>query len=114
MRIARDTKGAKGPTILVSDDPAAAQLAAIDLIDAGLREVSLLEGGLDAWIAEGLPTEASDDVPADRECVDYLFFVHDRHAGNREAMKQYLSWETGLIAQLDSEERKLFRVGIAS
>jgi hypothetical protein len=26
-------------------------------------------------------------------------------------MKQYLAWETGLIAQLDEQDRKLFRVG---
>jgi hypothetical protein len=26
-------------------------------------------------------------------------------------MRQYLAWETGLIEQLDSEDRKLFRVG---
>jgi hypothetical protein len=26
-------------------------------------------------------------------------------------MKQYLSWETGLMAQLDEQDRKAFRVG---
>jgi hypothetical protein len=40
-----------------------------------------------------------------------LFFVHDRHGGNREAMKQYLAWETGLIGQLDAHDRQSFRVG---
>jgi len=38
--------------------------------------------------------------------------VHDRHAGNREAMKQYLAWETGLMAQLDAEEKAAFKVGV--
>ncbi|HUP94494.1 MAG TPA: sulfurtransferase, partial [Burkholderiales bacterium] len=64
------------------------------------------------WTAAGYPTEATPDLPSDAECIDYLFFVHDRHAGNREAMKQYLAWETGLIAQLDDQDRKLFRVGV--
>jgi len=38
--------------------------------------------------------------------------VHDRHTGNRDAAKQYLAWETGLIAQLDAEEKAAFKVGI--
>jgi len=70
-----------------------------------------LEGGFDAWTAAGYATEASPDSPPDNACIDYLFFVHDRHAGNRAAMQQYLAWETGLIAQLGSEDRKLFKVG---
>ena len=49
-------------------------------------------------------------MPPDAECIDYLFFVHDRHAGNREAMKQYLAWETGLLAQLDEQDRASFRI----
>jgi rhodanese-related sulfurtransferase len=111
-RIAEDARGLKGPIVLVAEDTALARLAAIDLQDAGIDDVSVLEGGLAAWIAEGLPTESSADEPPDSACIDYLFFVHDRHAGNREAMRQYLAWETGLIAQLDAEDRKLFPVGV--
>ena len=109
-RIAAAADSAKR-VVLVSDEADVARLAAIDLIEAGVKDVKLLEGGISAWKAAGHPTEASPDVPSDSECIDYLFFVHDRHAGNREAMKQYLAWETGLIAQLDAEDRKLFRVG---
>ena len=75
-----------------------ARLAAIDLLEAGMprREAARRRPrGLDA---AGYPTEASPGTPADAECIDYLFFVHDRHAGNREAMRQYLAWETGLLA----------------
>jgi rhodanese-related sulfurtransferase len=113
VRIVADAKSAHGRIILVCDDPNVAKLAATDLIEAGHHDVVLLEGGFDAWDAAGYPTEASPDVPPDRDCIDYLFFVHDRHAGNREAMKQYLAWETGLIAQLDEQDRKLFQVGVA-
>ncbi|HEX2830155.1 MAG TPA: rhodanese-like domain-containing protein [Burkholderiales bacterium] len=98
------------PIVLVADEDGVARLAAVDLIEAGFKDVKLLDGGLKAWSAAGYPIEATPDVPADAECIDYLFFVHDRHAGNREAMKQYLKWETGLIAQLDADDRKLFRV----
>ena len=50
-------------------------------------------------------------MPPDAQCIDYLFFVHDRHAGNREAMKQYLAWETGLMAQLSADDRALVKIG---
>jgi rhodanese-related sulfurtransferase len=109
-RVAAAAHGAKS-VVLVADDSDTARLAAIDLLEAGVKDVKLLEGGSAAWKAAGFAAEASPGVPSDRECIDYLFFVHDRHAGNREAMKQYLAWETGLIAQLDAEDRKLFRVG---
>jgi 3-mercaptopyruvate sulfurtransferase SseA len=112
-RIAADAKAAKDRIVLIADDAGVAKLAAIDLAEAGHSDVAVLEGGFDAWDAAGYPTEASPDVPPDRDCIDYLFFVHDRHAGNREAMKQYLAWETGLIAQLDEQDRKLFQVGVA-
>jgi hypothetical protein len=73
----------------------------------------MLEGGIAAWRAAGYPVETSPDAPPDAECIDYLFFVHDRHAGNRAAMRQYLAWETGLLAQLDEQDRRAFRIGAA-
>jgi hypothetical protein len=76
-----------------------------------VRDVRLLDGGLGAWTRAGYPTTASPEAPPDGECIDYLFFVHDRHAGNREAMMQYLAWETGLMSQLDDQDKSLFRLG---
>lgn len=46
----------------------------------------------------------------DADCIDYLFFVHDRHDGNKEAAKRYLEWETNLIGQLDEQERNTFLI----
>jgi 3-mercaptopyruvate sulfurtransferase SseA len=97
-------------TVLVANDPDIARLASIDLAESGTGDVRLLAGGLAAWTKAGYPTEASPGIPPDAECIDYLFFVHDRHAGNREAMKQYLAWETGLLAQLDAQDRASFRI----
>ena len=67
-----------------------------------------------AWRAAGLPVEATPDLPADAACIDYLFFVHDRHDGNKEAARRYLAWETGLVAQLDAQERAAFRLPSAA
>lgn len=110
-RLVAAAQGATGTIVLVADDSDIARLGAIDLLEAGFADLKLLEGGLSAWTQAGYPTEPSPAVPPDAECIDHLFFVHDRHAGNREAMKQYLSWETGLIAQLDEQERATFRIG---
>ena len=112
-RIAELAHHPRAPLVLIADNPAIACIAGLDLAEAGAQDVRVLEGGLAAWNGAGNPTEASPGTPPDRECIDYLFFVHDRHAGNREAMKGYLAWETGLMAQLDSEERAAFKVGVA-
>ncbi|MEQ1774198.1 MAG: rhodanese-like domain-containing protein [Burkholderiales bacterium] len=97
--------------VLITRDTDVAQAAAVDLAEAGITNVKLLEGGLATWTNAGYPLEASPQTPPDAECIDYLFFVHDRHAGNREAMKQYLAWETGLIKQLDEQDKASFKVG---
>jgi rhodanese-related sulfurtransferase len=101
---------ADGTVILVADEPALAALAALDLAEAGSKDVRLLAGGYDAWCAAGLPVETSPDRPTDEECIDFLFFTHGRHDGNAEAARQYIAWETGLLAQLDDQERGVFRL----
>jgi 3-mercaptopyruvate sulfurtransferase SseA len=93
----------------MADDPEVAALAALDLAELGLQ-ARLLDGGMAAWRAAGLPVEASPDRPAPEEAIDFLRFVHDRHDGNLEASRQYLAWEQGLIAQLDRAERTEFRL----
>ena len=112
-RLAADAGGVKEPVVLVAEEPDVARLAATDLFDAGHRDVKRLDGGLAAWTRAAYATAASPDTPPDSACIDYLFFVHDRHAGNREAMKQYLAWETGLVSQLDAQDRASFKLGAA-
>jgi rhodanese-related sulfurtransferase len=110
-RVATAAAGAKC-VVLIHRDGAVARAAAVDLREAGITDIKLLEGGLAAWTTAGYPLEASPQDPPDSARIDYLFFVHDRHAGNRDAMRQYLAWETGLIAQLDEQDKTLFKVGI--
>lgn len=111
VRLAADARKEAHSIVLVAGDADVARLAAVDLLDTGVTDVKLLDGGRKAWTQAGYATEASPEVPPDSECIDYLFFVHDRHAGNREAMKQYLAWETGLMAQLDEQDKASFKVG---
>jgi rhodanese-related sulfurtransferase len=110
-RLVEAARSAKGTVVLVCGDTEVAQLASTELFDAGIKDVKLLDGALAAWTAAGYATETTPDRPSDRDCLDHLFFVHDRHAGNKEAMRQYLAWETGLISQIDEQERATFRIG---
>ena len=110
IRLAADARNRKQSVVLVAEEAGVAQSAAVDLLEAGIQDARLLEGGLAAWTKGGFLTEATPDSPPDAECIDHLFFVHDRHAGNKAAMRQYLAWETGLIAQLDKQDKQLFRV----
>jgi len=111
VRIAADAAGKNRTIVLVADSADIAQLAATELAAAARGGAKRLEGGIRAWMRAGYATEASPGVPPDAECIDYLFFVHDRHAGNREAMRRYLAWETGLMDQLDDQDRSAFRIG---
>jgi rhodanese-related sulfurtransferase len=109
-RIAAAVKRGSQMTVLVADEPGVAALAALDLREAGITDIRLLADGLTAWRDAGLSIVATPDHPADADCIDFLFFVHDRHEGNAEAARQYLAWETGLLDLLDAQERGTFRI----
>ncbi len=96
--------------VLTAEDKMIAELAALDLRDAGAGTLHYLDGGPDDWRIGGLTITATPDTPPDAERIDYLFFVHDRHFGNLEASQGYLNWELGLIGQLKDWERDLFPI----
>jgi rhodanese-related sulfurtransferase len=109
-RIAAAVADPAVPVVLVADDAETAALAALDLTEAGVRDVRLLAGGHAAARTAGLPMAASADTPADAECIDFLFFTAARHDGDAAAARQYLAWETALVGQLDAQERAAFRL----
>jgi hypothetical protein len=96
--------------VLVADEPGVAALAALDLREAGCRDVRQLADGDKDWREAGLAVVATPGVPADADCIDFLFFTHGRHEGNADAARQYLAWEIGLVGQLDAQERGAFRL----
>ncbi|MBV6304849.1 sulfurtransferase [Candidimonas humi] len=99
--------------VLVGEDEGVLACAAAELQDLD-RPIHMLAGGFKGWREAGLPIEATPDLPADADCIDYLFFVHDRHAGNKEAARQYLAWEVNLVSQLDDYELGQFRLPAAA
>ncbi|MGB3126933.1 MAG: cystathionine beta-lyase [Pseudomonas sp.] len=86
------------PLVVVADDPAVAAFAVQGL------PAQLLDGGFAAWAAAGLPVVEDPHTPPDAQCIDFLFFTHDRHSGNKDAARQYLAWEIGLLAQMSEAE----------
>ncbi|WP_404863272.1 rhodanese-like domain-containing protein [Georhizobium sp. MAB10] len=95
---------------LVADDIQAAAWAAEDLRKAGVKDVSVIEGGHAALVKAGASVVGTPDEPSDADAIDHLFFVHDRHDDNLEASRRYLAWETGLIAQMDDVEKAAYRI----
>ncbi|WP_369991478.1 cystathionine beta-lyase [Pseudomonas xanthosomatis] len=103
-RLAEQVSGQSRRLVFIADDPQVAQLAASELPEAQRQAARLFPKALlGEW-----PQAEGDTSLADAECIDFLFFVHDRHAGNKAAARQYLAWETGLIAQMSAEESASF------
>ena len=98
------------PLVVIADDPRLAALAVQQLPDAQRQQVRLLDGGVDAWRAAGFSLHADTGTLPDAQCIDFLFFTHDRHAGNKDAARQYLAWETGLLAQMSAAEIAGFKL----
>jgi len=95
--------------VLIAESAAVAALAAQDVREAGVARVEWVDG-LSTLAAAAFPLKQYGALPVDAERIDYLFFVHDRHEGNRVAAEQYLAWETALIAQCRHDELLAFRI----
>jgi rhodanese-related sulfurtransferase len=97
-----------GPIVCIVEDLAVAQGAIAQLATIGrTTQIYLCKNNV---FPASLNIISTPTVPTNSECIDYLFFVHDRHDGNKEAARRYLEWETGLVAQLDEQERNLFSI----
>lgn len=102
--LASEVAGEQRPLVLLADDPQLAAFAALELPDVQRAQTRLLSGGVDAWREAGLALQEDANTPPDQQCIDFLFFTHDRHAGNKDAARQYLAWEIGLLAQMSADE----------
>jgi rhodanese-related sulfurtransferase len=95
-------------TVFTSPDGVLARLAAAELIDAGVANVCVLDGGTTAWREAGLPLatdrEAMADIPNDCWRRPY-----DPYAGEG-ARERYLRWEIDLVHQIEREGDIGFRV----
>ncbi len=93
--------------LLTGQDKTLISGVAAELESRGFTNVQCAPGSEEIWAGAGYDIVATPDVPSDEDCIDYLFFVHDRHDGNLDAARRYLSWEVGLVDQLDAQERSV-------
>jgi rhodanese-related sulfurtransferase len=96
--------------ILLAEDKTIARLAAIDIKELGAKSIYINTQKTADWQAAHLPIEKTPNNPPNEHCIDYLFFVHDRHDGNKAAARQYLAWEINLLAQIDEQEKAGFKL----
>jgi len=101
---------AKKDILLIAEDIETAKLASLDLREAGAKQIYVNIDAPSIWKAAKLLLETSPDTPTNEQCIDYLFFVHDRHDGNKAAARQYLAWEMNLLVQIDDLEKKTFKL----
>lgn len=96
------------PLVLIGEDK---ELLNNCLFDLKQARCSAIYGFLfDQSATAGIALAITPNDPPDEKRVDYLFFVHDRHEGNKAAARQYLAWELNLVQQLDEQEMSSFRL----
>ncbi|NVN01952.1 MULTISPECIES: rhodanese-like domain-containing protein [Asaia] len=96
--------------VLTSPDGRLAALAAPELAALGI-DVRVLQGGTEAWRAEGFTLEAGlDEARALTSTDDVYKRPYEGTDNGSAAMQAYLDWEFGLIAQLERDGTHNFRV----
>ncbi len=96
-----DQVNVNGDIIIVASELLTATYALKDL--GGEGAISLTEP--DDWKNAGIELVSSPDDPPDEDRIDFLFHTHERHSGNMDHAREYLRWETGLLDQMDDQEK---------
>jgi rhodanese-related sulfurtransferase len=92
----------RGSLVLTSEDGILAGLAVPELSALTDRSVRYLAGGNAAWSAAGFPLVSGEDRMAD-EAVDVWLRPYEQPRAAREAMNEYLTWETDLLPRIDRD-----------
>ncbi len=100
--------GGANSIILTSPDGKLAEIAASDEVFLD-RDVKVLKGGTDSWVASGLPLEKGFTRMAD-DANDVWYRPYDFKDGVEGAMKQYLSWEIDLLNQIKRDGTANFQI----
>jgi rhodanese-related sulfurtransferase len=94
--------------VVTSRDGVLAALAAPELATIAKRPVMVLAGGTEAWRAAGQKLATGEEHMADTP-IDVWHRPYDRLTGAEAAMRAYLSWETGLLDQIERDGDARFR-----
>ncbi len=97
-----------GPIICTSPDGVLARYAAADLAALTDRPVMTLDGGTVAWNAAGLPTaDGFEALTSENNDIQYKAYDYDEDI--EEHMKEYISWEIGLVDLIEEDGTARFR-----
>lgn len=95
---------AERTVLLTSSDGVLAQSVAAELKARTGRDVRSITGGSQAWVAAGLPTgRGAEGVLTGEDDHWFSPYHHRDHAARDAGFRAYLSWELGLVEQLERE-----------
>jgi rhodanese-related sulfurtransferase len=93
LKLAEQYADRKQPIVLTCADARQSTLAALTLAEMGYTEVAVLDGGVGAWAAAGLPIEQGvEGCLGERNDV----VLSPSIRGTKEDMQRYLDWELKL------------------
>ena len=95
--------------ILSSPDGALACLTAEEVQKNLNIEVSVLDGGIQAWRNAGYPLEKGDDPDAGELSEDVWYKPYERADAIEDSMRAYLTWEVGLVEQIERDGTTNFK-----
>ena len=98
------------PVVITSPDGILARLAVPEVKVLTQADVRVLDGGTQAWQAQGQPKAKDRTTPPDEACIDFYLRPYDRNSGIQEAMNAYLSWEIDLVHEIERDGTVTFGV----
>jgi rhodanese-related sulfurtransferase/predicted metal-dependent enzyme (double-stranded beta helix superfamily) len=99
----------KKPLVFTSPDGVLARLAASEAGAINGAPAKALAGGTNAWREAGLPLAKGTDRLADTP-DDVWYKPYDHGTLVEDAMKAYLTWEVGLVPQIERDGDARFKV----
>ncbi|MEZ5650267.1 MAG: rhodanese-like domain-containing protein [Burkholderiaceae bacterium] len=90
-------------TVFVCDDATLAAAACRDWIAAGRGDARVLSGGMAAWRSAGGELHTDERERMLGEVDDVWLKPYERLGEGARAMQEYLTWEVGLVEQLERD-----------
>lgn len=107
-RLQNATLPQRSKMVLTSRTGVLAELAYHDQYNTDTDTLHVLKGGTQAWNAAGLPLETELQLLCD---PDDIRLKARQESGDREAaMRRYLDWELGLVAELSKDDDPRYRI----
>jgi rhodanese-related sulfurtransferase len=98
----------RGRLVLTSSNGVLARIAAGEAAALTDEPVQVLTGGTDAWLAAGMAVTAGAEHLAD-VANDVWLRPYEKDWGVEDSMREYLTWEVGLVEQLQRDGTARFQ-----